>query len=67
MRFFRRVHSVLASGGEFILEPQAWDTYGKAKRMDEVNLVYFSLHVSTLTQRCPDAERERKEFEATSR
>ncbi len=34
--FFQRVHRVLARGGAFILEPQAWDTYGKAKRLDEV-------------------------------
>jgi len=33
--FFRRVHCVLSQGGTFILEPQAWDTYAKAKRMDE--------------------------------
>ncbi|KAF8582530.1 Bin3-domain-containing protein [Ramaria rubella] len=34
LRFFRRVASVLQTGGRFILEPQAWDTYAKAKRMD---------------------------------
>ncbi|KAI0332399.1 Bin3-domain-containing protein [Cubamyces sp. BRFM 1775] len=34
LRFFRRVHQVLAPGGTFVLEPQEWDTYGKAKRMD---------------------------------
>ena len=34
--FFRRVYNVLESGGTFILEPQAWETYAKAKRMDEV-------------------------------
>jgi len=33
--FFRRVHSVLNQGGTFVLEPQAWDTYTKAKRMGE--------------------------------
>ncbi|KAG6894287.1 hypothetical protein C0992_006725 [Termitomyces sp. T32_za158] len=33
--FFRRVYDVLKPGGMFILEPQAWDTYAKAKRMDE--------------------------------
>lgn len=33
-RFFRRVHSVLHDGGAFVLEPQEWDTYAKAKRMD---------------------------------
>ncbi|RPD66748.1 Bin3-domain-containing protein [Lentinus tigrinus ALCF2SS1-6] len=32
--FFRRVHDVLRPGGTFILEPQEWETYGKAKRMD---------------------------------
>ncbi|KAH7922904.1 Bin3-domain-containing protein [Leucogyrophana mollusca] len=35
MRFFNRVHSSLKPGGAFILEPQAWDTYAKARRMDE--------------------------------
>lgn len=34
--FFRRVHRVLRLGGTFILEPQEWDTYGKAKRTDTV-------------------------------
>ncbi|KAG6907812.1 hypothetical protein DXG01_007294 [Tephrocybe rancida] len=33
--FFRRVYDVLRPGGMFVLEPQAWDTYAKAKRMDE--------------------------------
>lgn len=36
--FFRRVYDVLEPGGTFILEPQAWDTYAKAKRMHEVRL-----------------------------
>jgi Bicoid-interacting protein 3 (Bin3) len=34
--FFRRVYDVLEPGGTFVLEPQSWDTYAKAKRMDEV-------------------------------
>jgi len=34
MRFFTRVYSVLRQGGKFILEPQDWDTYSKAKRLD---------------------------------
>ncbi|KAI0722239.1 Bin3-domain-containing protein [Cerioporus squamosus] len=33
LRFFRRVHDVLRPGGTFILEPQEWETYAKAKRM----------------------------------
>lgn len=33
-RFFRRVHSVLRLGGRFILEPQEWESYAKARRMD---------------------------------
>ncbi|KAH0834827.1 Bicoid-interacting protein 3-domain-containing protein [Lanmaoa asiatica] len=32
--FFRRVHRVLKPGGVCIVEPQAWETYGKARRMD---------------------------------
>ncbi|KAJ7636951.1 Bicoid-interacting protein 3-domain-containing protein [Roridomyces roridus] len=33
--FFSRVAAVLAPGGQFIVEPQAWETYRKAKRMDK--------------------------------
>ncbi|KAF7798896.1 hypothetical protein EIP86_010124 [Pleurotus ostreatoroseus] len=33
-RFFERVYAVLNPGGVFVLEPQEWETYGKAKRMD---------------------------------
>ncbi|KAJ3717124.1 Bin3-domain-containing protein [Lentinula raphanica] len=33
--FFRRVYSVIKPGGLLILEPQEWDTYKKAKRMNE--------------------------------
>ncbi|GLB39186.1 putative bicoid-interacting protein 3 (Bin3) [Lyophyllum shimeji] len=33
--FFQRIFDVLEPGGTFVLEPQAWDTYAKAKRMDE--------------------------------
>ncbi|KAI9460773.1 Bicoid-interacting protein 3-domain-containing protein [Boletus coccyginus] len=32
--FFRRAHRVLKPGGAFVVEPQAWETYGKARRMD---------------------------------
>ncbi|KAG7097630.1 hypothetical protein E1B28_004962 [Marasmius oreades] len=31
--FFRRVYDVLTPGGVFILEPQAWDSYKKARRI----------------------------------
>ncbi|KAI0650225.1 Bin3-domain-containing protein [Trametes meyenii] len=34
VEFFRRVHQTLLPGGTFVLEPQGWDTYGKARRMD---------------------------------
>ncbi|KAG8983186.1 hypothetical protein FRB90_006240 [Tulasnella sp. 427] len=33
IRFFRRVWQTLRPGGRFVLEPQAWDGYAKAKRM----------------------------------
>ncbi|KAI0082433.1 Bin3-domain-containing protein [Panus rudis PR-1116 ss-1] len=33
MQFFRRVHAVLRPSGKFVLEPQGWETYAKAKRM----------------------------------
>ncbi|KAJ7074205.1 Bicoid-interacting protein 3-domain-containing protein [Mycena amicta] len=32
-RFFARVAAVLPTGGQFVVEPQQWDTYHKAKRM----------------------------------
>lgn len=31
---FRRVYHVLKPGGTFLLEPQSWETYAKARRMD---------------------------------
>ncbi|KAH9938345.1 Bicoid-interacting protein 3-domain-containing protein [Fomitopsis serialis] len=34
MRFFRRIHSVLRLGGTFVLEPQEWESYHKARRMN---------------------------------
>ncbi|KAJ6616474.1 Bin3-domain-containing protein [Mycena sp. CBHHK59/15] len=34
-RFFARAAAVLPPGGQFAVEPQAWDTYRKAKRMDK--------------------------------
>ncbi|KAH8832953.1 Bicoid-interacting protein 3-domain-containing protein [Flagelloscypha sp. PMI_526] len=33
--FFGRVHSLLKSGGQFILEPQDWENYGRARRIDK--------------------------------
>jgi 7SK snRNA methylphosphate capping enzyme len=32
--FFRRVHNVLKPGGSLALEPQPWESYAKARRMD---------------------------------
>ncbi|KAG9311731.1 Bicoid-interacting protein 3-domain-containing protein [Chiua virens] len=32
--FFKRVYRVLNAGGAFLVEPQAWETYAKARRMD---------------------------------
>ncbi|KAH9850001.1 Bin3-domain-containing protein [Lenzites betulinus] len=34
VKFFERVHGVLSPGGTFVLEPQEWETYAKAKRTD---------------------------------
>ena len=39
MRFFQRVHSVLRVGGSFVLEPQEWESYHKARRMNPVRFV----------------------------
>ncbi|KAJ3492452.1 hypothetical protein NLJ89_g11234 [Agrocybe chaxingu] len=33
-RFFKRVYKVLKSGGTFVLEPQPWESYVKARKMD---------------------------------
>lgn len=41
--FFHRVHSVLNSRGTFVLEPQPWDSYAKARRMDQVCIHPFFL------------------------
>ena len=43
--FFRRVYDVLEPGGTFVLEPQAWVTYAKAKRMDKVHICGYSSHL----------------------
>ncbi|KAI6045978.1 Bicoid-interacting protein 3-domain-containing protein [Pisolithus marmoratus] len=46
-RFFRKVHGSLNAGGFFVLEPQTWETYAKAKRMDEKlkeNAKHLKLH-----------------------
>ena len=41
-QFFHRVHSVLNPGGSFVLEPQPWSSYSKARRMDQVSTHPFS-------------------------
>ncbi|KAH7882395.1 Bicoid-interacting protein 3-domain-containing protein [Phlebopus sp. FC_14] len=33
--FFRKIHKSLKPGGVLVLEPQSWDTYAKARRMDQ--------------------------------
>ncbi|PPR02266.1 hypothetical protein CVT24_011615 [Panaeolus cyanescens] len=32
--FFKRVYGVLQPGGRFVFEPQPWESYAKARRMD---------------------------------
>ncbi|KAH9927186.1 Bin3-domain-containing protein [Epithele typhae] len=54
LAFFRRVHSVLRVGGTFVFEPQEWDTYAKAKRMD----VRLKENAAALKLRPGDFERE---------
>ena len=34
MKIFNRVYTVL-NHGVFVFEPQSWETYGKARKMDE--------------------------------
>ena len=43
--FFARVYSVLRPGGVFIVEPQEWESYAKARRMDPVNLLIKGLSI----------------------
>ena len=38
-QFFQRVYEVLRPGGALVLEPQEWDSYAKAKRMDPVRIL----------------------------
>jgi len=40
--FFRRVYNVLKAGGSFVLEPQPWESYAKARRMDSVITISVS-------------------------
>lgn len=35
------MYAALNPGGVFVLEPQEWETYGKAKRMDAVRSLVF--------------------------
>ena len=37
LEFFRRVYRLLKPGGVFVLEPQEWEGYKSAKRMDRVS------------------------------
>ena len=37
LEFFRRVYRLLRPGGVFVLEPQEWEGYKNAKRMDRVS------------------------------
>lgn len=46
-RFFRRVHTTLRKGGTFVLEPQGWESYTKARKLDPVRSYLLTLH-STL-------------------
>jgi len=36
IKFFERVYAALKPGGFFVLEPQSWESYAKAKRMDPI-------------------------------
>ena len=51
LAFFRRIFSVLRPGGSFILEPQEWESYHKAKRMDPVRIPAYFFFQSILTAR----------------
>ena len=44
-RFFARVFAVLRAGGAFVLEPQPWESYAKARRMDDVRVLPSLPHI----------------------
>jgi len=48
-QFFRKVYSVLKTGGAFLLEPQPWESYAKARRMSEASptlRLWFTSHIN---------------------
>ena len=64
-QFFQRVYEVLRPGGAFFLEPQEWDSYAKAKRMDPVRILPLFPSEDSLLKVlfciCVETERGRKE------
>ena len=64
-KFFERVYSVLNPGGFFVLEPQSWESYAKARRMDPVCLKLCQFVCSP--DRSPSgSQREGKQSEAAA-
>lgn len=69
MRFFRRVYTVLKPGGTFVFEPQEWDGYAKAKRMDTVSTKQRKVVTGSAKRKfnCAEAEGERQQTTDTTR
>ena len=62
MEFFRRIYRLLRPGGIFVLEPQEWEGYKKAKRLDRVSrhLQPFQTVVAKWSQKLAENARRLK-------
>lgn len=65
-RFFNKVYDVLRPGGSFILEPQPWESYAKARRMSQVCLSSNCQHIPSFVNHFIEIERKRKAIMYTS-
>ena len=62
LEFFRQVYRLLVPGGIFVLEPQEWEGYKKAKRVDRVSrhLWLFQTSVAKWSQKLAENARRLK-------
>ncbi|GJJ10547.1 hypothetical protein Clacol_004774 [Clathrus columnatus] len=47
--FFQKVFDVLKPGGSFIIEPQPWNSYAKARRTDGVRIAVAKCHLMSIS------------------
>lgn len=68
MKFFNRIYDVLNPGGTFVFEPQEWEGYHKAKRMDQASGHSHKVFRSPITECLSvDAKRERQQASIETR